>query len=380
MTFFVLGTHPELSLAEIEAVTSSNPTQVGDTIALTVDFDAEALQESLAGAIKIGRIIGKLQHGLEKHEIAEKLAVSVPETDGKLHLGISIYQGEDKQESNRLIKRREQIGLELKKLLKAEGRSVRYVSSKEPELSSVIVRTNKLIKTGIEFVLIPTKDALLVGITETAQDFSAWSDRDFGRPARDAKSGMLPPKLARMLVNIAVGTKDIHELTLLDPFCGSGTVLMEASLLGIANLIGSDISEKAIQDTHENLEWMQKGDIPLVVSDARDLEQHISSPVDVIVGETFLGPPLKGNESIDQLRQNGDALMAMYEVSFKTLYRILKNKGSMIIAFPAFRHRNDLIRLPLQKMLESLDFKIEKTFLYEREGQKVAREIIQMKK
>ena len=34
------------------------------------------------------------------------------------------------------------------------------------------------------------------------QDFEQWGARDYGRPSRDAVRGMLPPKLARMMVNL----------------------------------------------------------------------------------------------------------------------------------------------------------------------------------
>jgi len=84
--------------------------------------------------------------------------------------------------------------------------------------------------------------------------FERFFERDFGRPAADAKSGMLPPKLARMMVNLASASKNE---TLLDAFCGSGTILTEAATLGFAKLIGSDISERAVSDTQKNSDWIK---------------------------------------------------------------------------------------------------------------------------
>jgi tRNA G10 N-methylase Trm11 len=46
------------------------------------------------------------------------------------------------------------------------------------------------------------------------------------------------------------------SLTLLDPFCGSGTVLTEGINLGIKKLIGTDLSDKCISDTEQNVKWM----------------------------------------------------------------------------------------------------------------------------
>ena len=53
----------------------------------------------------------------------------------------------------------------------------------------------------------------------------------------------LHPKLARVLVNISAIKRDE---TLLDPFCGTGGILIEAGLIG-AKVIGSDIEEKMIE-------------------------------------------------------------------------------------------------------------------------------------
>ena len=45
---------------------------------------------------------------------------------------------------------------------------------------------------------------------------------------------------------------------MLDPFCGVGTTLIEASLLGFDQMIGSDIDEKAVADTEKNLNWLSR--------------------------------------------------------------------------------------------------------------------------
>src|SRR5438132_1608433 len=77
--------------------------------------------------------------------------------------------------------------------------------------------------------------------TVKVQDIAAYAQRDQARPKRYAKVGMLPPKLAQIIINLAVGRLpdnqlasicDIPageqiprphlELTLLDPFCGTG--------------------------------------------------------------------------------------------------------------------------------------------------------------
>ena len=45
---------------------------------------------------------------------------------------------------------------------------------------------------------------------------------------------------------------------ILDPFCGSGTVLQEALLMGFTQVAGTDLSPKAITDTKENIAWIKE--------------------------------------------------------------------------------------------------------------------------
>jgi len=50
--------------------------------------------------------------------------------------------------------------------------------------------------------------------------------------------GKLEPRIARACVNLAVGCR--YTATVVDPFCGSGTILLEANLMGF-NTIGGDV-------------------------------------------------------------------------------------------------------------------------------------------
>jgi len=65
------------------------------------------------------------------------------------------------------------------------------------------VEENDLLASGGEHVLMGVEGKLMIGQTEAVQPYKQWSARDFGRPARDPKSGMLPPKLARLMINLS---------------------------------------------------------------------------------------------------------------------------------------------------------------------------------
>ncbi len=56
------------------------------------------------------------------------------------------------------------------------------------------------------------------------------------------------------MINLSGAKPDDY---LWDPFCGTGTVLQEAALIGV-NAYGSDLSDKMISYTTENMNWVEK--------------------------------------------------------------------------------------------------------------------------
>jgi len=157
----------------------------------------------------------------------------------KVFLGFSVYpQVSAGAYTQKLFK----TGLELKKKLKVQGISCRLVTSRETNLSAVVVAHNKLLTAqGREFVILKNNNQFFIGETIDVQPFAELSKRDYGRPQRDSQSGMIPPKLALMMLNLSMA-KDTENI--LDPFCGSGTILQEAVWQGRTNLYGSDISAR----------------------------------------------------------------------------------------------------------------------------------------
>lgn len=374
MTFFILGSHHELSKAEIKAVLGNKPVVVETPEVLVlndVEQSAQALQERLAGTVKIGQIIGEMDVWNE-NEVADLIASFALEASGKnkISFGISAYSMESEaRELGKLVKAR----------LKHTGRPIRFVTSKQAQLSSVIVEENGLLSSGGEYVIMKVEGKILIGQTETVQNYKAWSERDYGRPERDAKSGMLPPKLARLMINLS-GIEPSGK-TILDPFCGSGTVLAEAMLLGFAKLIGSDISEKAIENTSKNLAWLseqeklQPSQLSLHTHDVRTLSEVVTDQVDLIVTETYLGEPRTKLSSPSDAERQKKELFALYEPAFKVLKSLLVTGGRMVIALPAFKTKEGMVRFNRNDCFASAGFHVEHAFLYSRPDQFVAREI-----
>lgn len=397
MTFFVLGSHPELSIAELKAVLGHEyrPVFVSESVVVIepTERNLGELQERLAGIVKVGRVAGELAawNKTEAADLVTSLASSAAGKN-KISFGVSVYNLGDKKTTRFLERDLDQLGLEVKKRLKEAGRPVRYVKGKEPRLSSAIVETNGLLQSGGEYVLLVCENKILIGQTEAIQNFKAWSDRDYGRPARDAKAGMLPPKLARMMINL--GGIEPRGATLLDPFCGSGTVLMEAALMGFKELVGSDISDKAIKDTTTNMRWLAKKfaltlpPLSLHTTPAADLPTIYPTPVDLFVTEVFLGSPRIKTLNQQEAQRIEAELIPLFRESFESLKQLLKPSSRAVVAFPALRRLTRRSsgkssdekdgawhRLSLKPLLTSLGYRVLDNHLYYREDQLVARDI-----
>ncbi|MDZ4221777.1 MAG: DNA methyltransferase, partial [Patescibacteria group bacterium] len=325
--------------------------------------------------------------------MAQVLAQSVHE-GRKFHFGLSAYPVSGFGVGRERLKA---LGLEIKKSLKQGGASVRLVESRSPNLSSVDVAKNKLLDAGVELCLFPLGKKLLVGKTEAVQPFEEYSERDYGRPGRDAKRGMLPPKLARMMINFASCPEGG---LILDPFCGSGTVLQEALLLGY-RAMGSDIDEAAVRDTKKNIEWLAKEQglaMPeprIEAIDVRKLDESVAeSSIDAIVTEVDLGPPLSGDESEAKVMGIERSLSEFYGEALAKMRFALKPGGRAVVAWPYFAKHN--ISLSVFGKLADLGWSMvppypkefqntyplsdRGTLLYGRPGQHVFREIVILEK
>lgn len=388
---FILGRESALSTAEIlsrltaegfaynrdKCIYSREALIVETDKAIDVDFF-----HGLGGSIKFGEILQEME-SLKKdaHKILQGLEMQ------SLDFGISWYgtQGD------------KSLGLDVKKALRAEGLSVRVVAPKSGHaLTSVQVDKNKLITKGAELLVIRAEGKNYLAKTLAVQAFESFGGRDFGRPGRDSVSGMLPPKLARMMINIAGSSK---ESLLVDPFCGSGTVLTEAVLMGYTNLLGTDNSERAISDTKKNYTWtIDKSDIRGVRfnalrKDVRELSGKIErGTVSAIVTEPYLGPPQTGRESDQQIHKIFLELMDLYLGAFEAFSRVLEPGGVVVFAFPIFgQHKH----MNLHGKLRKLGFKAEGLLpgkavevndapsatgmIYRRPDQKVGREIFRFR-
>lgn len=354
--FFVLGNNPTLSIAELVSIFPDNKSELINKeiflIKLEENFNAQELIKRLGGTIKLGEIHGdeRLFVSTTNNNIKNQIIklIDLKNIKCKFNFGVSFYGA---RKFN--IK---PLAMEIKKYLKELGISSRWVTSRDATLSSVVVVQNKLTSDGIEIVLIESGDKIIIGKTLAVQPFKELSFRDYGRPGRDDLSGMLPPKLAQIMINFALphpvssplqtcppageAGREAGGEVILDPFCGSGTILTEAMLMGFKNLIGADISKKAVQDTKANINWIKSNfqlstfNFQLFNLDVLRISKHIrSASVDAIITEPYLGPQ-RGKFNLEKTIKE---LEKLYSQSLAEFQKVLKPNGKVVMVWPVFR-------------------------------------------
>ncbi|MBI2459694.1 MAG: hypothetical protein HYV53_04055 [Parcubacteria group bacterium] len=193
--FFILGANPTLSLAELATIFNNNKLSLIQKNIVILESRQEIkldIIKKIGGVIKFGLIYNELTSLAAKDILKSAAIFAKPEkVQAKFNFGVSHY-GKSKINTKT-------IAMEFKKLLKQTNINSRWVISREPALSSVVVEQNRLVgDRGVEIVMIEFNKKLFLGKTLAVQPFKELSFRDYGRPARDDRSGMLPPNsLAR---------------------------------------------------------------------------------------------------------------------------------------------------------------------------------------
>ncbi len=395
--FLVLGSHPLLSLAEAKAVLGEQKPQIADKLAVFehLPLEIDALNKRLGGSVKMGEIVTILpMRELSAERLADEIEAR-PRAD-KIQYGLTIFGGSEGQRQ-----KTKHLPIELKRVLQDRGHAVRWVTGEDGELSPAAVAKLDLINAGYDLVIGLFGEEAMIGLTTQVQDADAWSERDYGRPFRDMETGMLPPKLARMMVNIATGsTQHLSKMTLLDPFCGGGTVLMEAALVSVGHAFGSDIDAKQIAGAKKNLDWMvekmllkkeARHTIDLHTRPVETIDTHFApDSVDVIVTEGYLGKPLRGNETLPFLHQQKQAVETIWRNALKAFLPLLKTGGRIVCVWPVFTTtggtvaadvRTDAIDLGYRFVEPLADWKEKSvTLTYARADQHVKRNIVILEK
>ncbi len=329
--FAIPGKTPALTEAELQQQLPhlahgqwSISSVAGSALEIKGEFIGHSALNRLGGVVKAG-----LCHGVvESTQLLPTLQQLVEAVDSSRYdIGLSVYGPVSPKWSSRL-------GLSLKKMLKSGGKAVRIVLPGQGTiLSSVVVQKQLLQKGGREFILVPVGTRWWVGETSWVHQFEQWGAREFSKPDVSRERGLLPQKLGRSLINLT-GLALNHDITIFDPYCGSGVILMEAHELG-CQFCGSDLDMQAVVATRANVGLSAES--PSVwQADARKvtIPEQLRRGHGAIVTEPYLGPVWHHEPSQHEKEQLISQLGELYVESLQHWRRHLAAGTPVVMIFP----------------------------------------------
>ncbi|MDL2271098.1 TIGR01177 family methyltransferase [Methanobrevibacter sp. OttesenSCG-928-I08] len=158
--------------------------------------------------------------------------------------------------------------------------------------------------------------------------------------------GSMSPKLARCMVNLSrINSGDL----LLDPFCGTGGILIEAGLIG-AKLVGSDVNWKMKNGTAINLDHCDITDYKTFHVDIRELKMY--EKVDAVVTD----PPYGISTST-----GGVGSDEIFFEFFQSIYDNMKDDALLCMASPHYLDLNPMLDKVGFKLMEKYEIKMHRS-------------------
>src|SRR3989344_358663 len=337
---FVLGRNPELSVLELKSYLEARNIAY-DLLEATKEIlllqlpnlDFRKMIKDLGGIVKIGEV------GFKNFYEGDK---------NKILYGVNRYS------SN--------LKINFNEIFKAEGIKA-YLKAKEN------INPSKSVKLDVEFLIYKNNVAKVVAVFNPKE----YKERD-KRPYLDSLR-VSSIRLSKILINLSWAKEG--DL-LLDPFCGVGTILQEALLMGI-KVIGVDKDKIIIDKCKENLRWLNKNGWEVINADSRYLSKYIKS-VDNVATEPYLGPFLNSPPNNEEAKRIIKLLEELYSPLFNELYKIVKGKVSIVI--PWFRSTSGMeFRIDFKTIFKRAGFVATSGYpiKYE-EGSTIKREIWVLKR
>ena len=207
-----------------------------------------------------------------------------------------------------------------------------------------------------EIILAIAESSVYVAKTIGVYDAQLQRYRDESRPYISEETST-SPKLCRTLLNLAgARTGD----TVLDPFCGSGTLLMEAALLGM-KCIGVDIDGNAVNGAKQNLKWLsrdlgEKKIFRIIKGDSREIDHLIDEKVDAVAFEPELGPVYKERPTREEAVFQISELTDLYRRVIQKLGKILRPEGRIALTIPVINSQAGQLSIDLDELTTGTEF------------------------
>ncbi|MCF2139786.1 MAG: hypothetical protein K9W44_07015 [Candidatus Lokiarchaeota archaeon] len=222
-----------------------------------------------------------------------------------------------------------------------------------------------------------TDQGMYIGRTITVVDSNLQKELDEKRPFKKFQQ-TIPPKFAKTLLSFLQLKEPLEKRKILDPFCGSGTLLQFALLMGL-QIFGTDKDQEQVLGTQKNIEYTSKllgtpisnKNIKkkIIQTDIDNLHKHFSENFfDGIATEPVLLPYFrKFPDYAEMLPIIEEKVIPLYEKLFQQSYTLLKPNTRLALVSPVVLTQDrKQIGIPIQEMAIEADFKLVQILKKER--------------
>jgi tRNA G10 N-methylase Trm11 len=275
----------------------------------------------LSGAHKCAPVVSVLES--PAGDMTALIDLMVSHLESKSNISLSGYDiGEDDYEDmvRSMLDGIREAGLKKVRLLRPEGNE--------------LIAERVVTREALDVIAFPYHGGFALGPTAWVPDSVAMRQRGTHRPSPHPDIA-LSPRLARTLVNLA-GLKPGQ--TLLDPFCGSGTILVEAYGRSL-RCLGLDSRASRVQEARENIRWSIGGvadrGYDIRKGDARDLKRMLrGSRVDAIVTEPLLLPRLDARPRTSTAKAMVGESAHIYNDALASMAESIHSEGRIVVVVP----------------------------------------------
>lgn len=361
---FILGRNEELSVAEIEEYLekTQNPIVSKEKKNNGLFFEVENPIASdainyLGGTISIGEVLAR---GKNK-KLFDELENVMIYTGTENKLTYTVWNFSDLWDDCLEYLKYRFKSEKLKTSFKGLSGIIKSQNGEEE-----LVPSSKLITE--EYFIFDENGIQYFGKITQKCDYDSIEKRDMEKPVR-RESLAISPRLAKIMINLAhlrVGD------TLLDPFCGVGTVLQESLLQGI-NVVGVDKDKDAISGAKKNMEWFgfPKEQYNLINFDST----QVNIPeVNAVATEPDLGQTLKKIPT----REKAEKTLLDFEKLMTQVINNIKKKvsGRIVFTSPYIRIGKKRLSCNIDNICERTGYELARNPIPEfRENQIVGRMI-----
>jgi precorrin-6B methylase 2 len=288
---------------------------------LKVDHLPTECVAELSGTHKCGPLVSRPDS--PSGDIAALIDFLLSHVEEKSNVSLSGYGlGEDDYEElvRSMLDGIREGGLKKARLLRPEGNE--------------LLADQVLARKALDVMVFPFHEGLGLAPTAWVPDSVSMRLRGTRKPIPHSDIA-LSPRLARTLVNIA-GLKPGQVI--LDPFCGSGTILVEAYVKSL-RCLGLDARASRVQEARENIRWSVGGvtaeGYDIRKGDARELSRMLrGTKVDAVVTEPLLLPRLDARPKTSTARTMVEESAEVYNDALASMAESIHSEGRIVVVVP----------------------------------------------